>query len=67
MTGEQNQTNDQVEFKITDQGVGLQQKSLKGEMFSQLEVKNNVNQNGIGFGLAITKILLENIHGEIRI
>ena len=30
-------------------------------------MKNNVNQNGIGFGLAISKILIEEIGGEIKI
>ena len=36
-------------------------------MFQQLEIKNNVNQNGIGFGLAISKILVEQMQGKIHI
>jgi hypothetical protein len=29
-----------------------------GKLFQQLELKDNVNQNGIGFGLTISKMLL---------
>jgi len=28
-------------------------------MFNKLDVKDNVNQNGIGFGLTITKMIVE--------
>ena len=34
-------------------------------MFNKLDVKDNVNQNGIGFGLTITKMIVEQLGGSI--
>jgi len=36
-------------------------------MFKQLNVKENVNQNGIGFGLTISKMIIEQLGGELKI
>lgn len=36
-------------------------------MFKQLDVKDNVNQNGIGFGLTISKMIIEKLGGCIKI
>jgi C4-dicarboxylate-specific signal transduction histidine kinase len=36
-------------------------------MFTQLEIKDNVNQNGIGFGLTISKMIIEKIGGSLSI
>jgi C4-dicarboxylate-specific signal transduction histidine kinase len=36
-------------------------------MFTQLGVVNNVNQNGIGFGLTISKMIIEKLGGEIKL
>lgn len=35
-------------------------------MFKQLDVVNNVNQNGIGFGLTISKMIVEKLGGNMR-
>ena len=34
-------------------------------MFNMLDVKDNVNQNGIGFGLTISKMIVEQLGGTI--
>lgn len=38
-----------------------------GKMFKQLNVKDNVNQNGIGFGLTISKMIIEQLGGRLKI
>ena len=46
-------------IKIRDQGVGIKDISALGQMFKQLDVKDNVNQNDIGFGLTVSKMIIE--------
>lgn len=36
-------------------------------MFKLLEVKDSVNQNGIGFGLTISKMIIEKLGGSLSI
>ena len=36
-----------------------------GKLFNQLSVKDNVNQNGIGFGLTISKLIVEKLGGKM--
>lgn len=36
-------------------------------MFKILDVKDNVNQNGIGFGLTISKMVIEKLGGSLTI
>lgn len=36
-------------------------------MFKLLDVKDSVNQNGIGFGLTISKMLIEKLGGQLGI
>lgn len=36
-------------------------------MFQQLDVHNNVNQSGLGFGLTISKMLAEELGGTLEI
>ena len=44
---------------MSDEGIGISDTKLLGRMFQQLELKDNVNQNGIGFGLTISKMIIE--------
>jgi len=55
-----------VEIIVRDQGIGLKHPEYIGRMFTQLDVKDNVNQNGIGFGLTISKLLVEKLGGTIN-
>ena len=36
-------------------------------MFQQLDTKDNVNQNGTGFGLTITNLLVKHLRGIFEI
>ncbi len=58
-----------IQIKVRDQGIGIKGDLLKtlGHMFTQLEVKDNVNQSGIGFGLTISKMIIEKIGGTLSI
>lgn len=53
--------------KVRDQGIGIKDTSLIGQMFSQLQLKDNVNQNGIGFGLTISKMIMQKLGGTLVI
>ena len=35
-----------------------------GKMFSMINVKDKVNQNGIGFGLTISNMIIERLGGH---
>ena len=48
-----------LEIRVRDQGIGLKNPDDIGKMFNKLDVKDNVNQNGIGFGLTISKMIVE--------
>lgn len=54
-----------LEIRIRDQGIGLREPEVIGKMFNKLDVKDKVNQNGIGFGLTISKMLVEQLGGSI--
>ena len=47
-----------MEISVIDRGIGIYDESIIGEMFKNLEVIANVNQTGIGFGLTITKMIV---------
>lgn len=51
---------------MRDQGIGFKNPNLIGKMFTQLDVVNNVNQNGIGFGLTISRMIVEKLGGHMR-
>ena len=55
-----------LEIRVRDQGIGLKNSDDIGKMFNKLDVKDNVNQNGIGFGLTITKMIVEQLGGTIK-
>eukprot|EP00347_Sterkiella_histriomuscorum_P019493 403341417 len=56
-----------LKIKIQDTGKGISSDQQIGQWFSNLEVKENVNQNGIGFGINISKRLINKLGGELFI
>ena len=54
-----------MEITVRDQGIGLKDPGCIGKMFNMLDVKDNVNQNGIGFGLTISKMIVEQLGGTL--
>ena len=45
--------------------MGLKNLKTIGKLFTSLDIKDNVNQNGIGFGLTISKMIVEKLGGTI--
>ena len=54
-----------IKIVIRDTGKGIERLETVGQMFGNLEVLERVNQNGIGFGLSISKRLVEKLGGTI--
>ncbi len=64
-------TPDEVEFSVTDTGVGLSEKDVS-QIFVRFyqgdnQQKNNVNAPGTGIGLALCKAIVESHHGTISV
>ena len=56
---------DEIKIIIKDSGKGIDKLSRVGQWFGNLDIVENVNQNGIGFGIAISKKLIEKLGGKI--
>jgi len=56
-----------VQVVVRDSGIGIQENFEIGKWFGNLEVVNSVNQHGIGFGLNISKRLIQRLGGQIKI
>ena len=61
--------NDEIalQMKVKDQGVGISDMNNIGKMFSTLNIKDRVNQSGIGFGLTISSMIVEKLGGVFEI
>lgn len=57
LSPEESQIEEIIEFKVIDTGIGIKQEDLSKlfQLFSKLEVRNGINQNGVGLGLTICK------------
>ena len=56
---------DEIRVIVKDSGKGIDKLSRVGQWFGNLDIVENVNQNGIGFGIAISKKLIEKLGGKI--
>lgn len=61
--------NAELYFSISDTGQGIQEKDLDKLFisFQQLDTKKNYGKESTGLGLAITKSLIEMMHGKIEV
>ncbi|CDW74581.1 multi-sensor hybrid histidine kinase [Stylonychia lemnae] len=56
-----------LQIKVSDTGIGISSKNEVGQWFQNLSVIENVNQNGIGFGINISKRLINQLGGDLLI
>ena len=56
---------DEIRVIVKDSGKGIEKLSRVGQWFGNLDIVENVNQNGIGFGITISKKLIEKLGGKI--
>ena len=58
-----------IHFKVEDSGIGIkeEEKDKLFKLFGKLKIKDNINQNGVGLGLTISKKLVEQLGGDIRV
>lgn len=58
-----------VKFEVEDTGVGIKEEDLEKlfKLFGKMNIKNHVNQNGIGLGTSISKKLVEALGGNIKV
>ena len=57
-----------LQFKVIDTGIGIAQSDIPHlfKLFSMVEKhKTSINFNGTGLGLSVSKLLVENLGGEI--
>ncbi len=62
-----NEKGDFWEFSISDNGIGINQEFFEKIFIIFQRLHNRDKFNGTGIGLALTKKILENIGGEIRV
>ena len=59
-----------LQFKVIDTGIGIAQSDIPHlfKLFSMVEKhKTSINFNGTGLGLSVSKLLVENLGGEISL
>lgn len=63
------QSTNQLITKIEDTGVGMLAEDLKNlfTFFSCLENTKNINRSGMGLGLSISKMIIQQLGGEITV
>ncbi len=64
-----NKKNNQLQLKIKDTGIGIEEKNLNHifNRFYQVENSNSKNNSGTGIGLALTKELILMMNGKIQV
>jgi signal transduction histidine kinase len=56
-----------IQVIVEDSGIGIKNAEKLGQWFCDLEVIENVNQNGVGFGLNISNRIIQKLGGSIEI
>lgn len=57
----------QLRFEVRDTGKGISNLEATGHFFGNLDVIESVNQNGMGFGLKVSKDLTKSLGGNLII
>ena len=47
-----------IVIEVEDSGIGIKNLEKIGNLFNNLEIVDNVNQNGVGFGLSISQRII---------
>ena len=58
-----------IKFEVQDTGIGIRKEDIDKlfTLFGKLKVSNNINQNGVGLGLTISKKLTEELGVTIEV
>ena len=58
-----------VEFEVQDSGVGIADRDipLLFQMFGKLQARNDLNVNGCGIGLHVSKQIVQKLGGQIEV
>jgi K+-sensing histidine kinase KdpD len=60
-----NERDSEIRVEVRDTGKGIEKLHAVGNFFGNLDIVEKVNQNGIGFGITISKKLMHKLGGEI--
>lgn len=55
----------ELKTEVKDTGRGIEKLNSVGNFFGNLDIVEKVNQNGIGFGITISKKLMHKLGGEL--
>lgn len=58
-----------IEFEFYDTGLGISEQNISKlfKIFGKLDDPNQINNEGTGFGLYITKSLIELLGGQVKV
>ena len=58
-----------VEFEVQDSGVGIAERDIPMlfQMFGKLQARNDLNVNGCGIGLHVSKQIVQKLGGQIEV
>jgi len=60
---------DHLVTKVTDNGIGITQEDISKlfNFFGKLQKTSQVNKSGLGLGLQISKLIVQELNGEIKV
>ena len=61
--------NDVLITEVIDTGIGIKQEDIDKlfRFFGKINHSGKINQGGMGFGLTISKMILQELHGDISV
>ena len=63
------QVNQYIETSVEDTGIGMDHEELKKlfQYFGKLKTSKGINEGGLGLGLTISKMIVEQLQGNITV